>query len=380
MIIIFGRYVSENHLYGSEKFVRRLFEYFPDTDEVVYFIDFYSNYKMRTLWSKLFGKCLIRKKNNIFFYKLGIFGLLSLSTKRNIKSLFITNLDLYAYLTVKVMTIFRQIPLYYILHGVYKYELEFDKYFKEKLFHKIKYYFLEKNILKMINFIFILSESSKKLLRSYYKISTPVFYKMRHGIDDDFFPPEREFNLQNELKIIYTGGLGRGLKGFDLLIDSLSKVRFQLQLTICGSIINHDILNKELNKLKNNIRVFVHGFLETARLAEYFKENDVFILPSKFESFSIATIEAMGSSLVPVVTKSSGISEIIEDGVNGYLFDFNDPDSLANILEQINNNRELLVKIGSKAHHSVKNLSWYEVAKQYSNILSNPMSKPDFIL
>ena len=46
---------------------------------------------------------------------------------------------------------------------------------------------------------------------------------------------------------------------------------------------------------------------------------DLFLLPSEYESFGLAALEAMASGVVPVVTRAGGLPEIIEDGVSGVL-------------------------------------------------------------
>lgn len=46
---------------------------------------------------------------------------------------------------------------------------------------------------------------------------------------------------------------------------------------------------------------------------------DVFLLPSEYESFGLAALEAMASGVVPVVTHAGGLPEVVEDGVSGVL-------------------------------------------------------------
>lgn len=46
---------------------------------------------------------------------------------------------------------------------------------------------------------------------------------------------------------------------------------------------------------------------------------DVFVLPSEYESFGLAVLEAMASGVVPVATKAGGLPEVVRDGVDGVL-------------------------------------------------------------
>jgi N-acetyl-alpha-D-glucosaminyl L-malate synthase BshA len=46
---------------------------------------------------------------------------------------------------------------------------------------------------------------------------------------------------------------------------------------------------------------------------------DVLLLPSEFESFGLAALEAMACGVVPIATRAGGLPEVIEDGVDGLL-------------------------------------------------------------
>ena len=69
-------------------------------------------------------------------------------------------------------------------------------------------------------------------------------------------------------------------------------------------------------------------------------ETDLFILPSVFEGFGLACIEAIQCGLPVIVSNSGGMIEYITDGQNGFLFD---PHSLSELLQKT----ELLMKLDS---------------------------------
>ena len=49
--------------------------------------------------------------------------------------------------------------------------------------------------------------------------------------------------------------------------------------------------------------------------------SDVFVLPTIYDPFSNATLEAMSSGLPVITTPYNGVSEIIDDGVQGFIVD-----------------------------------------------------------
>ena len=80
---------------------------------------------------------------------------------------------------------------------------------------------------------------------------------------------------------------------------------------------------------------------------------DIFVLASTFEPFGIAIIEAMSMEKAVVGSASGGITEIIEDGVNGFLFTPKDSKHLAKIIDRLIKDEKLCRKIGIKAREHV---------------------------
>jgi glycosyltransferase involved in cell wall biosynthesis len=70
-----------------------------------------------------------------------------------------------------------------------------------------------------------------------------------------------------------------------------------------------------LKHLPDNIRWL--GQVPQERLAQIFRFNDIFVLPSYFEGLPLVLIEAMASGMVPVSTDLPGIRPWIETNVPG---------------------------------------------------------------
>jgi N-acetyl-alpha-D-glucosaminyl L-malate synthase BshA len=56
---------------------------------------------------------------------------------------------------------------------------------------------------------------------------------------------------------------------------------------------------------------------------------DIMLMPSELESFGLAALEGMACEVVPIATRTGGVPEVIEHGVNGYLADVGDVDTMA---------------------------------------------------
>lgn len=95
------------------------------------------------------------------------------------------------------------------------------------------------------------------------------------------------------------------------------------------------------------------GNIERVMIPEFWKRQDICISTSDFEGRSISVLEAMGNGAVPIVTQVSGTKEDIIDGINGYLVPLRDYQLIAERIEYLMKNRELLVQMGQRAHDEI---------------------------
>ncbi len=93
------------------------------------------------------------------------------------------------------------------------------------------------------------------------------------------------------------------------------------RLTIAGSSTPVDVPN-----------CTVLGNVSPERLSRCYAEASVFCLPTKLEPFGIAFVEAMMHRLPIVATRVGAVPDMVEDGVNGYLVEPGQPDTLAKAL------------------------------------------------
>lgn len=78
------------------------------------------------------------------------------------------------------------------------------------------------------------------------------------------------------------------------------------------------------------------GGVENARLPDYYRQNDVFILPSFSEPWGLVVEEALNNGLPVIISENVGCDgEVVEDGVNGVVFRFSDKDPIAEAIQKI---------------------------------------------
>jgi L-malate glycosyltransferase len=90
------------------------------------------------------------------------------------------------------------------------------------------------------------------------------------------------------------------------------------------------------------------------RINEKLAVADLLLLPSELESFGLAALEAMACEVVPVATRVGGLPEVVEDGVNGYLAEVGDVESMAQRAIAILGDEAKLREMGKRARRSAQ--------------------------
>lgn len=170
-------------------------------------------------------------------------------------------------------------------------------------------------------------------------------------------------------------GMGRLVeeKGFALLLSAFSKVAGKhpsWSLQIWGEGPQRRALEHLARNLNLNGRIQLPGF--TRRPFEVFNRADLFAMSSLSEGFPNALCEAMAYGL-PVVSFncSSGIREIIRDGVDGLLVRAADPSALAVALDRLMSNKEERRRLAGKAVEVTERFGLDETMARWEQLVLN---------
>ena len=182
-----------------------------------------------------------------------------------------------------------------------------------------------------------------------------------------------ERSKRKELHILFLGNVIER-KGLHTLLQAVRRSTLDLRLDIIGGMtaepeyaksIQTYITNNDLSSF-----VFLHGALNNQPLIDKLKSADVLVVPSSYEGFGIVYLEGMGFGLPAIGTTLGAASEVIEDGVTGFLIQPGDAHRLAEKLQLLSERRDLLLKMSLAARSRYQRQpKWNQTAGQIREFL-----------
>jgi glycosyltransferase involved in cell wall biosynthesis len=242
------------------------------------------------------------------------------------------------------------------------------------LFKKDFFWFHTVHTLARVDTRFIRRRLFKKLYSSKKIVLVAVSNTVRQSLIKEF--PKAEIKLiENGIDVseyYYCSGLKDKqniicvarltyLKNHEYLIKEFVKVRDNnMKLILIGDGKEKKRILKLINLLNINDRVILIN--STMNVSSYLRDSSIFVLPSLYEGLSLSILEALATGLIVVTSRAS--SELIDDGVNGYISDLSE-NSLYKVLTYIIDNNDHLDYIRENARIKAENYSIESMTKKY---------------
>ena len=231
------------------------------------------------------------------------------------------------------------------------------------------------------NLLIAVSEGSKEFTKTVMGSPESSIRMVYHGISERFAngePKEVLENLKAEFKIptdkLIIGVVGRitPQKGTDVLVKALGaflakNILEQVHVVIVGDYQTEsqkDWLDSML--LENHLteKISVLGFRDPKPFYQLF---DVFVLPSRSDTFGLVAVEAMMSGCCTIRSNGNGAHDQIEHQVDGMIFPMEDAKTLAHQLEVVLTNPEKRTQLAAKGKE--KALRLFTLDKMTQNTL-----------
>lgn len=158
--------------------------------------------------------------------------------------------------------------------------------------------------------------------------------------------------------LLYSGQLIRR-KGLDLLFSALKLVQESHNITML--IIGSGPLENALRKIANDLKlqnVIFLGFKQDEDLMSYYFASDVYVLPTREDTWAMVINEAMQCGLPVVCSKYAGcVTDLVHDKITGLIIDPYDKKNFALTLNEIISNNEQRDKLKVEAQKRISKFS-----------------------
>lgn len=175
----------------------------------------------------------------------------------------------------------------------------------------------------------------------------------------------------DELNIAFVGRLDFTHKGLDILLQSLSsaqweKRKFKLNIYGTGNI---NLAKELVNHLSLNNKVFFHGHVNN--IHDIWENNHILALASRYEGMPLVLIEAMFCKRPVIATDIAGHSELVKDGITGFLAEAPHDKLFSEKFEEVWNNKNHLEAMGQKAFNYISKKVPIAPEKSFAKEISN---------
>jgi glycosyltransferase involved in cell wall biosynthesis len=116
------------------------------------------------------------------------------------------------------------------------------------------------------------------------------------------------------------------------------------------------------------------GVLPPGRVARLYDEHDLFVMPSRQESFGIVFAEALSRGLPCVARNAYAMPEIVTPGVSGALVDTDDPELLAQAIASVLSDDEIYRQCAARAPEIAAYFSWERTARDIVGVIAGETS------
>ena len=237
----------------------------------------------------------------------------------------------------------------------------------------------ERRLVHAADRIVVATEHEVGLLRRIYGVAPGRTRVVPLGVDLGRFRPQEarraraELGLSPESRIVLAVCRIQRLKGLDILVRALAQIARPggvpgVELLIAGGVEQASQEVDRLRALAEELGVgeevrFV-GAVPHERLPLYYASADVVAVPSLYESFGLAAVEAMAAGVPVVASRVGGLTTTVEDGRTGYLVPWHCPEPFAERIELLLRNEPLRRSMGKAASRSMRRYAWHAVARE----------------
>jgi glycosyltransferase involved in cell wall biosynthesis len=236
-------------------------------------------------------------------------------------------------------------PLWYAKHQLWYAHHRFDR---KKLLERAKHV-LNRRLYRQAFHLFPLSAGVRASLLEDYDVPPERVTILPPGVDTrTFVCADRRASARADrpLNLLFVGA-DFERKGGDLLTTLALQPEFK-------DVEFHLATRWYQGPEAKNIHVYRDLVTQTPPMLALYEKADLFVLPTRADSHSIATLEAMATGLPVITTPIGGIVDIVEDGKTGYFVPSDDLAALADRIQALRRDPELRLRMGAAGRKTIE--------------------------
>ena len=215
-------------------------------------------------------------------------------------------------------------------------------------------------------------------------VTTPTFVQPT-GIEYERFQAvkpadvealRKKLRLSNEKVFISVARLSNE-KNIDFIIEAIDRLRQEsdvpFRFLMIGDGHQRDRLQKKIDSLELGSHFTLVGAVQPEEMALWYNLGDAFLFASKSETQGMVILEAMSAGLPVVAVRSSGIEDVVRDGLNGY----KTPENQARWIEkarQLLENDDLRTELSEKARAFAADYSIEQFARDVRGVYATSLA------
>ena len=266
-------------------------------------------------------------------------------------------------------------PLITTIHHPISFDLAYQLQSTNDIFLKLlmrrwhSFLVMQKFVAKRLKKIVVPSNSSIDDIKDEFRVDKNKMERVMNGIDLNVFYPDSKIK-KIPFKLVTVASADVPLKGLDYLLKALSdlaEVYSDISLSIIGEQKKGGHTERLIKKLNLEKRVNFFSNLTQEDLRKTYCEAELAIIPSLYEGFGFAAIEAMACG-VPLISSSGGaLPEVIKD--TGIIIPPKNVKEIYNSVDYLLSSPQSAKELAEKGLRRANlKFSWTAIAKQLEKV------------
>jgi phosphatidylinositol alpha-1,6-mannosyltransferase len=221
--------------------------------------------------------------------------------------------------------------------------------------------------LKLADLVICPSDYSRANVSQAYGIPLSKTRALHGGVHPSFLAQRPSRADSAKFTLLFCGRLNGRIpfKRLDTLLEAMPQVlkKHRAELSIIGTGPRLEEYVALARTLGLDEEVHFVGHVDHGELPSYYASADLFVLPSRMESFPLVLLEAMAGGLPVVATAVGGVPEVVVNGETGLLVPPNGPQGLAEAINSLLDDPERMKQMGARGQERVReHYTWDKVA------------------